>query len=236
MKEYNRKWENGDTFALKINIKDCKFEEYNNKYLIINKIGINDAGNDLVRIKISEIIDFKNALKELNELEYIKVNFFWYEDWRYYISEKNVDVLKKYVNNYNMIFLNVMELAEYSKVKTGEFRRNLIYLGNYILTPPQNEFYPEFLYHLRREFLILDRFQVDMINSYEYINKEKSEAFNKEFAQKQNEIIKGAHILIDEYLKECRSKPNLANDDKIEDTFTIEDTLTYVGGKAEDEY
>ncbi len=225
MKEYNKKWKNGDTFALRINLLNDKYKEYNNKYLIINKIGINKEGNDIVRIKITKTLNLNCSIDELNKLEYIKVNFFWYEDWDYYIERKNLYKLNNYVNKYNMIFLNVIELANYSKRKTKEFYDKLIYLGNYDLVPPKNEFYPEYLYHIRREFLILDRFQENMINSYEWFNKEKSDTFNEEFSKKQNAIVKGAKILINDYLdKYSKSEDKIC---KVEGK--IKDSLTYVG-------
>lgn len=233
LKNYNNKWKNGDTFALKIDIKDCKYEEYGIKYLIINNIGINNEGNNLVRIKTSESIDLKNPLKDLNKLEYIKTSFFWYEDGPYYINKNKINNLKFYANEYNMIFLNIIELAHFSKEKTKEFQKSLIYLGNYNLTPPENEFFPEYLDHIDREFLILDRFQENMINSYEWFNKKKSEAFNTDFARKQNEIAKGTHILINEYCDSFHNKPKLSKDEKIKDISKIEDTLTYVGGDSD---
>ena len=225
MKEYNKKWKNGDTFALRINLSNDKYKEYNNNYLIINKIGINKEGNDIVRIKITKTLNLNCSIDELNKLEYIKVNFFWYEDWDYYIERKNLYKLNNYVNKYNMIFLNVIELANYSKRKTKEFYDKLIYLGNYDLVPPKNEFYPEYLYHIRREFLILDRFQENMINSYEWFNKEKSDAFNEELSKKQNVIVKGAKILINDYLDKCSKSED--KNCKVEGE--AKDSLTYVG-------
>lgn len=215
----------GDTFALKINSEN---KNYDGKYLIINKIDEkkkeNGDSNDVVRIKIADFLPKQISEDTLNDLEYVIPAFFWYEEWPSHITRERLNELENYMNEYRMIFIYTVELVEFSSKKTEEFCKEMIYLGNFDLTPPENEFIPENYLNILRGFLLKERFINSMITSYEAFNLKKSEAFDYEFSAKQNFIHRNARLVTEEYLENIRKNPI-----KKSDTKRHRDTLTYVG-------
>lgn len=221
----NLKINKGDTFALKISSENKK---YDGKYLIINKIDDKKVENgdyhDIVRIKIADFLPTQINADSLNALEYVIPFFFWYEEWSSHITREKLSELEKYMNEYRMIFIYTVELVEFSSRKTKYFCKELIYLGNFDLIPPENEFIPENYLNVLRGFLIKERFSDFMITSYEAFNLKKSEAFDYEFSAKQNFIHRSARLATEEYLESIRKNPIKKSDGK-----RHRDTLTYVG-------
>ena len=218
---------NGDTYALKI-VSENK--NYDGKYLIINKIDEKKVENgdyhDIVRIKIANFLPKQINKETINALEYVKPFFFWYEEWSSFISPEKVKELEKYMNKFKMIFIYTVELVELSPRKTKDFCEELIYLGNYYLAPPENEFIPDNYLNILSSFLIKKRFINSMITSYEAFNLEQSEAFNHDFSAKQNFIHRRARLVTKEYMEKISKSPTKKTDVK-----RHKDTLTYVGDK-----
>ncbi|MGN1371987.1 MAG: hypothetical protein ACI4XM_06930 [Candidatus Coprovivens sp.] len=219
------KMNNGDTYALKIIFEN---KNYDGKYLIINKIDEKKVENgdyhDVVRIKIANFLPEQINEETINALEYVKPFFFWYEEWSSFISPEKVKELEKYMNKFKMIFIYTIELVELSPRKTKDFCEELIYLGNFDLIPPENEFIPENYLNILRGFLSKERFINSMITSYEAFNLKKSPAFDYEFSAKQNFIHRNARLMTEEYLASIQKNPV-----KKSDTKRHRDTLTYVG-------
>lgn len=218
------KMNKGDTFALKI-VSENK--NYNGKYLIINKIDTirnKVFESDIVRVKIANYISNEMSESEINNFEYIKLGFFWYECWPGYVSADQTEELKKYMNEYKMIFKYTIGLTDSSLKKTQDFCKDLIYLGNYSLNPPENEFIPKNYSNERNSLFIKERFIEDVIEDYELFNLEKSESFDYDFSEKQNFIHKNARLLTEEYLEGLQKNSVMKSDSK-----KHRDTLTYVG-------
>ena len=215
----------GDTFALKIVSEN---DNYDGKYLIINKIDEKKVENgdyhDVVRIKIADCLPEQISEENLNALEYVIPFFFWYEEWWSHITRERLNDLEKYMNEYRMIFIYTVELVELSSRKTKEFCKELVYLGNFDLIPPENEFIPDGYLNILRGFLLKERFINSMMTSYEAFNLKKSPAFDYEFSAKQNFIHKSARLVTEEYLESIQKNPVKKSDGK-----RHRDTLTYVG-------
>ena len=174
------------------------------KYVFMNilKKGIYEK-DYLVSFKVSNALPEKITLDFLNSLEYIKIGFSWYETRYLPLSGSDPDGIKRqieeknkikyYYNEYGMMFeyLAAMKL-------TKKFLSALNYVGNFKLTRPKEEFIPWKNY---KSIRIDDSFNEEIISRYELFNLKKSEAFDKEYSDRERNFWKSMnqYMGIDKY-------------------------------------
>ena len=140
-----KNWLAGDVFALKINSN--KYPEYNGRYLIFIKCDIkkedwvtNSRTTKYFRIKITAKKEIPASRDEIENLEYIKVDSSSYdlEKFKY-----PADVAGLIPDKYNLIYVYIMKLWAF-KYRIPD---DLVYIGNFDITPPENEYIPYYRTH-----------------------------------------------------------------------------------------
>ena len=182
-------WVEGDTFAIKINKPGS---EYHNRYLIMIRHDYKKDGNSNVyfRAKITENDKIPKSEAELNSLEYIKTSVLPYECRLLPIdSEKTLeqvlkdDAEKKYfLDEFN--YLNEYRVCLY--MKRGLPYDEFVYIGNFNLTPPIDEYIScnTWYYFLEKDE---DYFVDELLKCYENYNLRQSDMYTKEGCKKCHE-------------------------------------------------
>lgn len=186
-------WEEGDVFALKINSK--VYPQYNGKYIIFIHTIINKdnwkmtSTTNSFRAKITKDSKIPKTKDELDELEYIKTCWDGYllEKTRFPKETENIQP-DEYHIIYKYLFI----------IKTLKFKipNDLIYIGNFNLKSPQNEYIPDsqnngvlYSFWNGRYSKISEK----LLDYYECLNLKKLEIFTenaqKEFMKNQYEDI-----------------------------------------------
>ena len=188
---YFRDLKKNDTFVLEI--KNCKYAEYNGAYLIFNVVGtIRDFSIDepIFRIKFAKQKPKKIDVHSLNELEWVITSFTWYENRLLPIESKEREKIKKqqiyYPNEYGMLHKYLFGYSCKSLPKEFE------YVGNYELDLPCDEYIPWSIYNIRSA---IPKFALDIIiEAYKNYNKrELTELYNHDYTRMQNDIAKEAY-------------------------------------------
>lgn len=195
-----KKWDDGDTFAIKIT--NCQDKSYNGKYLILNHIKRDyhlDLKYPFFRIKIIDNIE--NISKEkLDNIEYVitdVVNVINSSAILDDILEKN----KKMADNYGYLYQYQIEILTNRKYKIPN---DLIYLGNYKLNEPEKEYIPWTPCNIHLE--LWSDFIDNCVNYYEEYNLRKSPLFNEEMANKWYNELKDMKQFVIDNMKKIREK------------------------------
>lgn len=170
-----KNWLAGDVFAYKINSN--KYPDYNGRYLIFIKCDIkkedwvtNSRTTKYFRIKITSKKEIPASCDEIENLEYIKVDSSSYdlEKFKY-----PADVAGLIPDKYNIIYVYIMKLWAF-KYRIPD---DLLYIGNFDITPPENEYIPYYRTHCVPLRIWDDGKELtDMIlKQYEDYNSEKAE-------------------------------------------------------------
>lgn len=180
-----KNWQVGDTFALKIEHEN---PIYNGRYLILIK-GNYYWNNDnrysqTFLLKLTKDDKIPSSLEEIDNLEFIRTGYIHYIE-RYssrsigaesyaMVLERCKD-LKFYPDEYNYLYM-------YDTAYWIDNRRKydqLIYLGNYDITYPDDEFPPVCLTY-RKAIIKFDDLVKDAIKKYENFNLKKSKIYNED--------------------------------------------------------
>lgn len=187
-KTKKKNWIDGDTFAVKI---ENHSKEYNGRYLILIK-SVNDIwkcgfestsdfekkmrNNPKFYIKITKGKKIPNSYEELNELDYIKT-------WVIYTDESTMNRFDKGLYSDPDDFSYTYEYL-YDLMFHREFDYdNFVYIGNYKIDPPKNEFIPRLCVELPGEWTKFDWVET-LLNDYEDYNLRKSSHFTEEGAKR----------------------------------------------------
>lgn len=190
-----KNWFEGDTFALKIESKDPK---YNGRYFILIKIDYPEWEKSTdcpaFRVKITKN-DYLPILKEdIEKLEYIKT-FFYHFSQRYFgvvKGIKNYKMLKDehkgnkcYPDEYGYLYSYHFVLFADCRKKYSK----LTYLGNFDIKEPFEE------YHLQDKFVRVptrkfEDIQKCLIESYESYNLKKDKIYDSKYRKELLKIIK----------------------------------------------
>ena len=234
-----KKSKNGDTFAKQIHSKNKKFD---GRYFLFIRTLLDfrddDDKNQIFRIKITKDKKLPTTLEEINSLEYIQTNIEYYD--------KAIDNYQNWINQNGMIlcpdefqYLYIFQ-SVIIPLMNSKYPNDLIYLGNYNVTPPQNEYIAYNIAYTTVKFW--DRIDDDLIQCYYQYNKKDKSIFN----QKESELKKK------NYLEYKRIEDNFYNNiekfekmlfekygDELEKYFEnepyIEESETYVGDDEEPE-
>ena len=180
-----KNWQVGDTFAIKIKHKN---PSYNGKYLILIKGNYywnsDNRYSQTFLLKITKNDKLPLSLEEINSLEFIKTGYIHFIE-RFSsrsVGMENYDMvlercknLKFYPDEYNYLYM-------YDTAYWIDNRRkydNLIYLGNYDIDYPQDEF-PPVCFTYRKSVVEMDDLVEDAINKYEDFNLKKSKIYNED--------------------------------------------------------
>lgn len=180
-----KNWQIGDTFAIKIRHENSF---YNGKYLILIKGNYYwNNGYDRLQtflLKLTKDNTIPESLNEINSLEFIKTGYIHFIE-RFSsrsVGMENYDMvlercknLKFYPDEYNYLYMyDVTYLVDCRKKYD-----NLIYLGNYDIDYPQDEFPPVCITY-RKSIVFIDDLVEDAINKYEDFNLKKSKIYNED--------------------------------------------------------
>ena len=227
-------WEEGDVFALRINSEEHK--EYNGKYIILIHTIINKDNwkmtrtTNSFRAKITKDSILPKTKEELEKLEYIKIYSEGYllEKTRFPKETKNL-----YPDKYHLIYKYLFVIKSF-KYKVPE---DLIYIGNFNLEKPINEYIPVSQHHGVLYSFWNEKYSKiveKLLNSYEWLNLKKSTIFTKEgqkqFLYNQKENIK-VWQEIDDFIVQLK-KVNKSINETNSKTKEIQKNgfETYVGG------
>jgi len=195
-----KKWNDGDTFAIKIT--NCQDKSYNGKYLILNHIKRDyhlDLKYPFFRIKIVDNIE--NISKEkLDNMEYVitaVVNIINSSAILDDILEKN----KKLADSYGYLYQYQIIILTNRKYKIPD---DLIYLGNYQLKEPKKEYIPWTPHNIPLE--LWSDFIDNCVSYYKYYNLRESQLFDKAEADRWHDELKTAKQLCIDTIKKIREK------------------------------
>lgn len=140
-----KNWKHGDTFALKINSN--KYQNYNDRYIIFIKCDIakedwnkKSRTTKYFRIKITSKKEIPSSAEEIENLEYIKVFACDYDLEKFKYPD---DVVNLKADKYNSIYIYLMKLWAFNYIIPDD----LTYIGNFEITPPENEYIPYYRTH-----------------------------------------------------------------------------------------
>ena len=206
-----KNWQIGDTFALKINHPN---QIYDGNYLIIIK-GDYEWNYDFpifqtCLLKITKDKTLPKTLDEINNLEFIKTGFVHYIE-RY--SSRSIGMetyamvverckdLKFYPDEYNYLYMYDLTLMADCRKNYDNF----IYLGNFDIKYPEDEFPPVCITY-RKSIVEIEDVVNDAINRYEDYNLRKSKIYNeeREIVEERAKMFLKIHqeVLDDTYEKE----------------------------------
>ncbi len=217
-----KNWLAGDVFALKINSN--KYPEYNGRYLIFIKCDIkkedwvtNSRTTKYFRIKITAKKEIPASRDEIENLEYIKVDSSSYdlEKFKY-----PADVAGLIPDKYNLIYVYIMKLWAF-KYRIPD---DLVYIGNFDITPPENEYIPYYRTHCVPLRIWDDGKELtDMIlKQYEDYNLKKAE-------------INSGDVALDFAIQSFALKQMRNHDfSNIKDYERVDNSLTFVGADKND--
>ena len=217
-KNMYKNWKKGDIFALQI--KQCKYPEYTGRYLYFIYLG--DEGDKNLpsfRIKITSDKQIVKTKNEVETLEYIKTIFTVLEK-AYPVGVEVPKNVELFPDEYG--YLHTYKLCIYTTGFKHKIRNDLIYIGNFDLNLPSNEYNPWTYYNIPMCFWKdVENF---VIESYVKYNLRDSKIYNAECASIMHKEAKEVNEIIVKSLKE--NKDNIFNNEE----YTT-DSLTYVGGK-----
>lgn len=174
-------WEEGDIFALKI--KSEEYPKYNNRYIIFIHCIIQKEDWKMprtiktFRAKITKDNKLPTSKEEIENLEYIKTST------RGYKLEKikfRKDIKNLTPDKYHFIYSYLFQVKPF-KYKIPE---NLIFLENFQITPPINEYIPNSPYNgillsfwKHKYSNVID----DLLKFYEIYNLQKADIYSKTY-------------------------------------------------------
>lgn len=233
-------WLDGDTFALKV--KSEEYPEYNDQYIILINTVMNKDGwkksrtTNFFRAKITTNKRILKTKEEIDSLEYIKTGWCGYpsEHSRFPEETKNIKP-----DEYHLIYKYIFKIHS-PKYKIPE---ELIYIGNYDLKLPENEYIPisEYCGIMYTDWIDVcgEKIQNELVNYYNCFNLKTipvfTEEIQKDFLEKEKEEIEFYR-----YLKRLGDAIDGPNGEEILKSMGIDiekerkhmkkDSLTYVGG------
>ncbi len=188
-KLYKCEWNIGDVFAYKMESELAKEKGYYGRYLLIRKVdeGIWYPGHiiPIVYVKMTKDEELPQTVEEYDELEYIQVWSYKYEQrfWPINGADPIGDIERKSKIEYKVDefgYLPVFRIRLKNSSK-NVIPKKLIYLGNFIgAEPPKNEFivHEKINIHIvfwkNRELT----FESEMLESYNNFNLRKSSIYN----------------------------------------------------------
>lgn len=235
-----RYWEDGDTFAIKIENTKTK---YDGKYIILNKYTNSkweiDSRYKYFHVKITKNHEIP-SMSELNELEFVKILFRHYIE-RYYPREDVLtwkECLEKtkdevvYPDEYNYLYSYTIRLRVSRKDDYSDF----IYIGNSKIEGPTDEYNPRgkdgYCFLVFKDTLVKN-----ILEAYEDYNLKKSIVYTDEQRRiieenvlKNLTIYYKATTWLSEYRKHHKDHNSREKHEEI-----IKDTITYVGGEESNE-
>ncbi len=234
-------WVNNDVFAIKIESE--KFPEYNERYIILIHSIIEKEGwktsrtTNNFRAKLTKANILPKTKDEIDELEYIKTNYYGYlfECNRYPKETQNLKPDK-----YNYIYTYLFQIWS-PKFRIPE---DLIYIGNFNIKEPNDEYIPHsqhygILFELWKNDS--DNITDDLIKSYKWFNLKKNTAYSKEI---QNENLERQKRDLKFYKKLDKLQEEIAGSNgkeilkslgiDIDKEIKKNNSLTYVGKEEKD--
>lgn len=217
-----KKWKGGDVFALKIS--SSEYHDYNGRYLIFIKCDINKEDwltrsrtTKYFRIKITSKKEIPNSAEEIENLEYIKVYSCGY-DLEKFIYPNDVKALMP--DKYNLIYIYLMKLHAFKYAVPDD----LIYIGNFEITPPKNEYIPYYCTHCVPLRMWDDGKELTdvILKQYEDYNLEKAEINNMNMTM---------DFAIQSFALNQMRNHDFSN---IKDDEVIDNSLTYVGSDKDE--
>ncbi len=206
-------WIENDIFGLQI--KNSNYPEYNRKYLIlINKEILLQKWIHPKKVKLfhAKTVDKIPAdLKELEILEYIKTSSCTYMSE--YFRNPLIKIEK---DKFNYIYTNLFEI----KFSSRKIPEEMIYLGNYNLSVPQDEYIPNTrfwgtpYYEFEHMTNVVDLYhELNLKESHIFQEKSQKEIIEKELEEiefcKELQKIKTEHKDIKEYPIVIKRKKDL---------------------------
>jgi len=225
-------WEDGDVFALKIESE--KYPKYNNRYIIFihciipKKDWEMSRTTNTFRAKITKDNKLPTSKEEIENLEYIKTS------WDKYLFEKTRrknETKKLKPDQFHLIYKYLFVIKSL-KYKLPE---NIIYIGNFDITPPTNEYIPYSQHHSILYSFWNEKYSKiveKLLMYYEMLNLKKGEIFTEKkqknfYKDEQEEILQWKEIekrmkKIDKLYKKGRLE--ISNEKK-----PTKNSITYVG-------
>ncbi len=195
MSNERKNWDYGDTFALQILGE--------NKYIIIYNVESSQkmARRNIVYLKITDYLPEKISREFLEKCEFICTGIDWYENrfWPLNASKSVKEIeeerskIKYYPDEFGI--LHMYKGKMFFNGKSKNFLDSLIYLGNFQLTPPLDEFTPwsiDGLPFLSFEEDTKEDIYNIMLKLYKMNNLRESKMFNLEYANIQRKLAKDA--------------------------------------------
>lgn len=217
-----KKWKSGDVFALKIS--SSKYPDYNGRYLIFIKCDI-DKEDWLTRsrtikyfrIKITSKKELPSSAEEIDNLEYVKVFACDYDLEKFKYPDDVVDLK---IDKFNSIYIYLMKLWAFKYV----IPEDLIYIGNFEITPPENEYIPYYRTHCVPLRIWDDGKELTdvILKQYEDYNLEKAEINNMNMTM---------DFAIQSFALNQMRNHDFSN---IKDDEVIDNSLTYVGSDKDE--
>lgn len=225
-KKNYRNWQNGDTFAIKVKDKDNK---YGIKYWVLNLVEFDYFKEEqrkcdiLFRVKALKDDNIKTSYEDIESLEYVKTMLFSKHN-AYEVLGDKPDYIKVVPDEYDFIYTYQVNL--YTTNRKHKVPDDLIYLGNYQLTPPVDEYIPWSFHCI--PFKFWNGLEKMLLDEYGLLNKKEHVLYDKEKAYLYNQQELEIRLVGEAFLKDIRSNPEkyeyLCKDVK-------RGSLTYVGNE-----
>ncbi len=175
-----KKWEIGDIYYFKVN--DPQLEEFNNRYLIFIvadewRTNMYKKNLPIFRVKLSEKEKLPQTKEEIENLEYIMIDFIPYA--RRFWGTTGHEALKdplKYEKEHNLVFHKNKcgYLTEYQVVVDTKYTKSIpkwmTYLNHFDITPPNDEFIPFTQWNIR--YIHSEDLIKKLYECYYYLNGE----------------------------------------------------------------
>ena len=196
---------NNDVFALKVE-KTIYKEQF---LILIKHINPKWNNNMLFRAKITKNKVLPKSFEELEELEYIKITCVPYEERFLPLSGimqddiliKERSKTKFYPDEYNYLYKYIFHIELGKK----DSYNNLIYLGNYSLSEPMQEYYP--FSNKAIDYILYKNLTESLLKSYDGLNK-------KNICFLMQNIVKKVHEQSKVLMKALLNDENYAIDKK----------------------
>ena len=196
---------NNDVFALKVE-KTIYKEQF---LILIKHVNPKWNNNMLFRAKITKNKVLPKSFEELEELEYIKITCVPYEERFLPLSGimqddiliKERSKTKFYPDEYNYLYKYIFHIELGKK----DSYNNLIYLGNYSLSEPMQEYYP--FSNKAIDYILYKNLTESLLKSYDGLNK-------KNICFLMQNIVKKVHEQSKVLMKALLNDENYAIDKK----------------------